>query len=121
MQDGRGDLFGVEGADAICITTNGFVTREGANIMGAGCAGAAKRRWPRIDHNVGISITQKGNRTHLLTRDTIGGDLYLMQPANVKVPYHILTFPTKKEFCRIGELLPYYQSKARPNTQGQYP
>ena len=92
-----GDLFSCEKADAICITTNGYVNKQGALTMGKGCAGEAKYRWPGIQILAGGMVESNGNKVFLLT-DTKDGKISL--PARlgwpyVEVPYHILTFPTK--------------------------
>lgn len=113
MQEVTGDLFAVEGADAICITTNGFVKRDGAAVMGRGCAGQALKRWRGMDLLLGRRIMKEGNRVELLTKthyisgrtviDTLGGIS--------DVPYHILSFPTKRNLVTREELLPYYAGR----------
>lgn len=114
MHDITGNLFESEKADAICITTNGFVNVHGGNTMGRGCAGEAKRRWPGIQMHVGAAIRHGGNNCRLLTakenereRDSICLAAIEGWPSHI-VPYHILTFPTKPEECRFVDLLPHY-------------
>lgn len=101
MHEIRGDLFASVKADAICLTTNGFVNTQGALTMGRGCAGEAKARWPGIQMTAGELVRDQGNNVFLLTE--IGKEEWegaiclparLGWPALV-VPYHILTFPTK--------------------------
>ena len=96
MQEIYGSLFDSVMADAICITTNGFVNKQGACSMGKGCAGDAKHRWPGIQMTLGKLIQQKGNRVHLLT----GADKVLPGYAGWAahtLPYHLITFPTKPD------------------------
>ncbi|MCK4351801.1 ADP-ribose-binding protein [candidate division WOR-3 bacterium] len=45
MKEIFGDLFEQKDADVICITTNGFVKRDGSCVVGRGCAKEADRRW----------------------------------------------------------------------------
>jgi len=103
MQEIVGDLFShnADGPDAICITTNGCVSSQGALTMGRGCAGEAKARWPGIQMTAGEMVKNQGNNVFLLTvvdREVNDGAIQLPKrmgwPALV-VPYHILTFPTK--------------------------
>jgi hypothetical protein len=114
MHEIIGDLFESELADAICITTNGFVNSQGANTMGRGCAGEAKVRWPGIQMAVGTVIQGFGNVPVKLTFNDGDGRIYLQeckQPAYPRhyVPYHIFTFPTKPEMCKESELLDHYR------------
>lgn len=48
-------------ADATCITTNGYVRRDGAAVMGRGCALEAARFWPGLPQELGRLIQQNGN------------------------------------------------------------
>lgn len=45
----------------VCITTNGQVKKDGANVMGCGCALEAKNRFPAIEYSIGETLRQKGN------------------------------------------------------------
>lgn len=53
------DLF-EEPADAICITTNGFVKNNGKLVMGAGCAGEAQSRYPDLPAEWGERVKRNG-------------------------------------------------------------
>lgn len=108
MQEIYGDLFESEKADAICITTNGFVNSIGANTMGAGCAGRAKVLWPGIQMSLGSWIKDMGNRVYLLTTlDQNTGEKQLPSfrgwPAHT-VPYDIFSFPTKNDWKNDSDL-----------------
>jgi len=62
MKEIQGNLFDHIGkADAICITTNGFVKSNGECVMGKGCAQEATKRWPGIALLLGDSIKADGN------------------------------------------------------------
>lgn len=60
-----GDLFEQE-CDAICITTNGHVKKDGTCVMGRGCAKEALERWPNIGKVLGAKITARKNQCYLL-------------------------------------------------------
>ena len=55
--------------DIICITTNGFVKKDGCAVMGRGCAQEAKNRYPNINKLLGIHINTKGNIPGILYKD----------------------------------------------------
>ena len=62
MQEIKGDLFSYIGtADAICITTNGFVKSNGEAVMGKGCAKKATELWPGVAKFLGDSLKADGN------------------------------------------------------------
>jgi hypothetical protein len=55
-----GNMWDIE-ADAYCITTNGFVKKNGEAVMGAGCAKEAATRYPSLPAVLGIHIKLRGN------------------------------------------------------------
>ena len=61
MKNIKGDLF-AQKADAICITTNGFVKSNGECVMGKGCAQKATQLWPSIAARLGGLLKEHGNR-----------------------------------------------------------
>jgi O-acetyl-ADP-ribose deacetylase (regulator of RNase III) len=117
----QGDLFASVKADAICLTTNGFITAQGANTMGVGVAGAAKRLWPGIQMTAGTAILQGGNRVHCLTvngKEEWEGHICLppaMGRGPMVVPYHILTLPVKPDYCTTEDILPSMRAKLAIN------
>lgn len=48
-------------ADAICITSNGFVKKSGRAVMGRGCALEARDKFKDIDLALGYHIKDRGN------------------------------------------------------------
>jgi len=62
MKDVRGDLFKLHGAyDAFCVTTNGYIRRDGRAVMGRGIALEIKKKSPMIDKRLGEGIEENGN------------------------------------------------------------
>lgn len=122
MREIYGDLFGHndKGPYAICITTNGYVDRAGCNVMGKGTAGEAKRRWPGIEKILGRRIQEKGNHVHLLTKaDTTSPYLELnwLSP-RVRLPYHIVSFPTKPGVVHdASDLITHYRKANEGHTE----
>lgn len=58
----RRDVFAAIGkADAICITTNGFVRKDGGAVMGSGVARTAREKYSGIERDLGDTISQNGN------------------------------------------------------------
>ena len=64
MLNKHGDLFNVD-ADAVCITTNGFVTVTRKSVMGRGCAAELKKLWPEAPAVLGEHIIKNGNVTQV--------------------------------------------------------
>lgn len=56
----KGNLFD-EPCDAFCITTNGFIKKDGSCVMGRGCAKQAATRWPVLPKVLGRNINDYGN------------------------------------------------------------
>lgn len=69
------DLWEVP-ADARCITTNGYRKKNGAAVMGRGCAYEAKTLIPGIDRFLGHKLGAIGNHVHFLINHDIYGDIY---------------------------------------------
>jgi hypothetical protein len=65
-----GNLWEQE-ANAICITTNGFVKKDGRAVMGRGCAKEALDRYPGIDKKLGVKLLKHkfNNIPHLLLEE----------------------------------------------------
>ena len=53
-------------ADVRVITTNGFIRKDGACVMGRGCALEAKNKFPGIEHVLGAKIKAYGNHVFFL-------------------------------------------------------
>lgn len=71
MKEIRGNLWDhLNQVDALCVTTNGFVKKNGQAVMGRGCALEAKNRWPVIAGILGRNIKAKGNVPHMLARES---------------------------------------------------
>lgn len=70
----------------VCITTNGFVKRNGENVMGAGVAKQCKERYPDFPRMLGSSIRKLGNRL-------------LVWPE-----LRIVTFPVKHNWWETADL-----------------
>lgn len=67
MKEIVGDLWEQE-CDALCITTNGYVKKDGRAVMGAGTAKQALMRVRDIDVTLGRAIHKHGNVPHILTK-----------------------------------------------------
>lgn len=115
MHEIVGELFDSVKAEAICITTNGFVNSQGANTMGRGNALQAKQRWPGIQLILGQLIRESGNQTHSLTYTEsklppvirLSHRICREWPHNMtpsfEVPYYVVAFPTKHHWSEDSD------------------
>ena len=77
MIEANVDLW-LEPADAKCITTNGFVKKNGEAVMGAGVAHQAQQRFAHFPETLGWALQNWGNKVIIL--DEIGGVAYIAFP-----------------------------------------
>lgn len=77
--------------DAVCITTNGFVKKNGEAVMGRGCAKEAAGFWWDIPHLLGDLIGDNGNVVQKLK--------VVMLPPGLRcapfTPVQLISFPVK--------------------------
>jgi hypothetical protein len=77
-------------ADAVCITTNGYVRRDGHAVMGRGCALQAAKRWPLLPKVLGDILCHFALATTVLT-----GDTKRLEISGPQLPYHLVAYPVK--------------------------
>jgi len=80
-------------SDAICLTTNGFVKKNGSGVMGAGNAKAAKELFENIEYDLGKSITENGNIVNIIR--------YIEHNEKI-IP--LISFPVKHNFWEKADL-----------------
>lgn len=80
------DFYVEDPLNYICITTNGFVKKNGECVMGRGCAQQCRDRFPEFAKELGKSIVDTGNRVYLFEK------------------LRILTFPTKRVWWENSDL-----------------
>ena len=68
MREHKGNMWDVP-ADAYVITTNGYVRKDGAAVMGRGCALEAKNRWRGLEYQLGSKIISGGNHVYVFPMD----------------------------------------------------
>jgi hypothetical protein len=91
MKEISGDLFSLtilNFADAICVTTNGVVKKNGRAVMGAGCALSAKNKFKDIDLKLGNLIKENGHIVQIIIME----------------PKPIISFPTKIKYWENSRL-----------------
>ena len=74
--------------DAICVTTNGVITKTQALVMGAGVAKQFKIKYPGIEYELGKKVKTYGNIPFLIYKKN--------QP--------IISFPTKHNWKDKSDL-----------------
>lgn len=137
FQEVFGDIWALPPADAMCITTNGFVTqgRDGARcVMGRGVAKQACQRHARLEFFVGSKIMEAARinsclplahpaipldyeRRHAFLAGNLVHDLGPWTPSgNYKpVERRLVTFPVKRHWREraIRELITYSAEQLR--------
>jgi hypothetical protein len=84
-----GDIWKLAVGHILCVTTNGFIKRNGSAVMGRGIALQASQRYPSLPRMLGERIALAGNHVHSF--GWFG-------------PYKILTFPTKHNWFEKSDL-----------------
>ena len=93
MLEIRGNLWDQK-ADAICVTTNGSVRKDGKAVMGHGCALQAKKRFPGVDETLGTMLKEFGNHVTFLK----------------KLRYCVFSFPVKERWQDDPDIDVIYRS-----------
>lgn len=79
--------------DALCVTTNGIVNKEGKLVMGAGNAKEFRDRFSGIDARLGYYVSKYGNR------------VFRVGEANLfKKTVTLFSFPTKNDWKDKSDL-----------------
>ena len=61
MLEQFGDAWELSKGNILCITTNGFVKKNGEAVMGRGIASQAKKLFPKLPAYFGESLLRHGN------------------------------------------------------------
>ncbi len=88
----------------LCITTNGFVKKNGEAVMGRGCALEAAQRYPKLKKDLGQYISIWGNSLGQFNYD---GQL-------------IFTFPVKHKWWEKADHILIYDSRVELETALHY-
>ena len=84
MLEKYSDLWS-EPCSARAITTNGFIKKNGALVMGRGCAKEARDMFPGLDLYLGKIVNQSGNKVHVVQDPSVTD----------KTSIPLVTFPVK--------------------------
>ena len=93
MIEVNGDLWEFD-ADYRCITTNGYIKRDGTAVMGRGCAREATERYPGINEVLGDLMGEHGNHVHELA----------WFDANEVKAQDVISFPVKHHWREKADL-----------------
>lgn len=101
MKEATGNLWD-QRADAICITTNGYVTVKGMAVMGAGCAlEAVARLGSGIARELGDLISSRGNHAFVLLTPRHG---WYDDDFAIEERIEIISFPVKTHWREKADL-----------------
>lgn len=101
--------------DALVITTNGFVKRNGECVMGRGIAKQIADRFPHIPTQLGNLIKLAGNNVYQLTKNNNGLPSLISFP--VKPEKFTFNGHNAVSHCtaNVGEIVPGFLAKADIN------
>ena len=91
MREAEGNIWSFS-ADAYVITTNGFVKKNGAAVMGRGIAAQAAKKFPWFPKLLGDSLLSQGNHVDCF-------EAYDKRP-----PVVLITFPVKFAWWEKADL-----------------
>lgn len=100
MLEAVGDLF-YQNCDAICITTNTFVKKDGCSVMGRGTAAQAVKRWPILPRLYGQRLVKQEYGAICLTNPS---RILSCEGTNLELPYHLIAFPVKPKTDVCGKV-----------------
>jgi len=99
MKEAKGNIWYMRG-DAICITTNGFIKKNGELVMGRGIAKEAKDQFPSIAKTLGHKVSQHGNHVHILF-EAIG---HYNGHDGTEWYQDIVSFPVKHNWWEVADM-----------------
>ncbi len=114
MRESSGNLFSRLGfVDAICFTTNGYVTKYGRAVMGRGTAQWVRDNVPESDAALGMLLRTRGNRTQAVT-EWSGTVLvsFPVKPVDGKVGKVEDVVPHLQTHYGVGKVAPGFALKA---------
>lgn len=104
------DLFSFIGtADAICITTNCYVKKDGTAVMGRGVALEAAQRWPELPGILGDKLRTSGGSVYELM--IVNNTAILAFPVKLKGAYKPSTeqiLPHMRKYFEGKDFVPGY-------------
>ena len=84
-----GDAWELSKGNILCITTNGFVKKNGEAVMGRGIASQAKKRFPKLPSFLGDNLLRLGNHVYFLSKWE---------------KWFLMSFPTKHNWWEKSDL-----------------
>lgn len=99
--------------DAIVITTNGSVKKNGEAVMGRGIALEAKERYPWLARKLGDSLTRYGNRVFAYDIEPSWSRVHPFDEKSYDYDFTLYTLPVKPAVGPNGE--PGWKAKADIN------
>lgn len=92
-----GDIFALPEttSEAVCVTTNGIVKRDGMAVMGAGIAKQANQSFDKLALKLGYYLTKYGNRVF---------DMGVYKNTRTGIMTRIITFPTKYDWRNDSDI-----------------
>jgi len=103
MQILKGNILSPENLkkyDAVCVTSNGVLKKNGELVMGAGIAKAFKEKWPELPKIFGFKVKHYGNCVNATYPNSTYNEPLKGPPA----PDCIIAFPTKHHWRNPSDI-----------------
>lgn len=112
MKEARGDILTIA-CDAVCITTNGYVTDAGNAVMGRGIAKQFADAVPGVKERLGRCILVGGNHVHkLYNMDGVNVLSFPVKPATVHYAHNQSIVSHAIGKYKLGSVVPGFHAKA---------
>lgn len=114
MKEARGNMLTID-CDALVVTTNGFVKRNGECVMGRGIAKQVADIIPQLPKDLGSKLTQLGNKVHMFTYPNFK-EVIVTFPVKPTVQMNDGTnvVKHKQNQFKLGDMVPGFAVKADP-------
>lgn len=113
MKEAKGNMLYID-CDAIVVTTNGFVKRDGACVMGRGIAKQVANAIPQLPYDLGAALNNYGNMVHVFNYEGINETIvtFPVKPYSYPNDGTNVVSHMASQF-RIGQQVPGFAVKAQ--------
>lgn len=109
----KADAWSIPDVDAVCITTNGFISNRGVAAVGVGIAKSAQERYPELGVRMADKLLRNGHQVQIILSPSPDPVLvsFPVKPAFVLSNGHNVVSFKQKQFPQ-GAWVPGFYAKA---------